>query len=227
MSFAPLNTNSPSGFGRLGRSLSFDWLNQNSEEEYNEYGQPIGNIPGDDSSNAGFGLEDIFGSNKAFNFGKKFGSLKDITGKLGGLKNIKGLGDIANLAGGLGKGLSTAVSGGFGALKAAAAANPVGAILAVGAKVFDVGSKTKAAKTQEKVYDKQISTTHEAIRDAKDVSESEKEITELNRDLGLESEGKKVGDRGIALDQNVETAYAGSGGLKTSGEIEYKKAGGE
>ena len=126
-----------------GLSWGKTLTNQNQEEEYNEFGQPVGNIPGDDSPNAGFGLEDIFGSNKAFSFGKQFGSLKDIAGKLEGLKNIKGLGDIANLAGGLGKGLASAVTGGFGALKAAAAANPVGAILAVGSKVFDIGTKTK------------------------------------------------------------------------------------
>tara|TARA_R100000900_G_scaffold8664_1_gene8337 strand:+ start:577 stop:1482 length:906 start_codon:yes stop_codon:yes gene_type:complete len=197
----------------------FDFLQQQMQNMGQNQEQPS-------SQNNSFNFSSLMGgkTNDMMNFGKQFGSLSDLSSKMG---QFKGLESIGSLAGGLGKGLASAVTGGLGALKGAAMANPVGAALAVGSKIFSVGSKTKEAKAQSKVLGSQIDDTKQAIVDAGEVNIAEKEIIESNRDMGIEQGGEKLSEQGTMLDLKGEQAYLQTGGLKTSGDIEFTQATGE
>ena len=129
-----------------------------------------------------------------------------------------GSGTLAKLAG---KAIGQGASKMFGSLMGAAAANPIGAALGVVGKIGSTINKTKMAKEQHKAIGKQIGEYGEAIDDARTAKDTEIELAEQGRDMGLQREGEKLSDQKSTIDEKEIRAYEASGGLVNLGDIDF------
>jgi len=157
---------------------------------------------------------------KMMDFGKQFGSVQDMAGSLSKFTS-GGFSGMAQGLGGLGKGAMSFAKGGLGAIGKAAMANPVGAALAVGTKIFQVAGKTKAAKAADKAFAGQQKEYKGAIDDARDLKDTQIDIVEEGRDIGLIRQGEKLSDQATAINEKEISSYEQTGGLVNLGDIDF------